>query len=69
MPAHSGEIRVLGAEPYEQRRQVIRRLGIMLQNVGFSGDLTVAETARMWHGTLSHPRLVVDTPRSTSLSP
>lgn len=59
-PAHSGEIRVLGAEPYKQRRQVISRLGIMLQDVGFSGDLTVAETARMWHGTLSHPRPVTD---------
>src|SRR5690606_23548809 len=28
----------------------------MLQEAGFSGDLTVTETLQMWSGTLSSPR-------------
>jgi ABC-2 type transport system ATP-binding protein len=33
-------------------------MGIMLQEGGFPADLTVAETGRMWAGTLSAPRPV-----------
>jgi ABC-2 type transport system ATP-binding protein len=39
-------------------RMVRPRIGIMLQDRGFAADLTVAETTRMWTGTLSTPRPV-----------
>ncbi|MFE7407239.1 ABC transporter ATP-binding protein [Isoptericola sp. NPDC057559] len=57
-PADGGTVRVLGRDPYRDRRQIVGSLGIMLQSAGFSGDLTVAETARTWAGTLSRPRPV-----------
>ncbi|MFD6137490.1 ABC transporter ATP-binding protein [Isoptericola sp. NPDC060257] len=59
-PASGGTVRVLGHDPYRERRRVVGSLGIMLQSAGFSGDLTVAETARTWAGTLSRPRPVAD---------
>ncbi|GAB6940447.1 ABC transporter ATP-binding protein [Isoptericola variabilis] len=59
-PASGGTVRVLGRDPYRERRHVVGSLGIMLQSAGFSGDLTVAETARTWAGTLSRPRPVAD---------
>jgi ABC-2 type transport system ATP-binding protein len=49
---------VLGHDPYRDRRKVRPRTGIMLQDSGFAADLTVAETARMWAGTLTRPRPV-----------
>jgi ABC-2 type transport system ATP-binding protein len=55
-PPTSGTVRVLGRDPYRDRRLVRPRIGIMLQDRGFAADLTVAETARMWTGTLSTPR-------------
>jgi ABC-2 type transport system ATP-binding protein len=57
-PPGSGIVRVLGCDPYRQRSQVRRRMGIMLQEGGFPSELTVAETGRMWAGTLSTPRPV-----------
>ncbi|MGF0118202.1 ABC transporter ATP-binding protein [Promicromonospora sp. Marseille-Q5078] len=57
-PASGGTVRVLGHDPYRERREVVGSLGIMLQSAGFSGDLTVAETARTWAGTLTRPRPV-----------
>ncbi|MEL4358025.1 MULTISPECIES: ABC transporter ATP-binding protein [unclassified Luteococcus] len=57
-PATGGQVRVLGHDPYRERTRVIGRLGIMLQQAGFSDDLTVAETAAMWHATLDRPRPV-----------
>ncbi|GAB3104774.1 ABC transporter ATP-binding protein [Isoptericola nanjingensis] len=59
-PASGGTVRVLGHDPYSERRRVVGSLGIMLQSAGFSGDLTVAETARTWAGTLSRPQPVAD---------
>ncbi len=56
----AGEVRVLGLDPLAERRLLRPRMGILLQRSGFSGDLTVAETARMWHSTLSNPRPVGD---------
>ncbi|MCD4523818.1 ABC transporter ATP-binding protein [Nocardioides sp. cx-173] len=56
----TGEIRVLGLDPLADRAALRPRLGILLQRSGFSGDLTVAETLRMWHSTLSRPRPVAD---------
>jgi len=42
----SGRVRVLGGDP--RSVAVRRRMGIMLQESGFAGDLTVAETLRLW---------------------
>ncbi len=54
----AGAIRVLGLDPLADRAAVRRRVGVLLQRSGFSGDLTVRETLRLWHGTLSNPRPV-----------
>ena len=54
-PATAGEVGVLGHDPYRARSVVRPRTGIMLQDAGFPPELTAAETARMWHGTLSRP--------------
>lgn len=56
--ASGGTVRVLGLDPIADRAEVRRRTGVLLQTSGFSGDLTVAETARLWHSTLSTPRPV-----------
>jgi ABC-2 type transport system ATP-binding protein len=37
---------------------VRRRTGVLLQRSGFSGDLTVRETLRLWGATLTSPRPV-----------
>jgi ABC-2 type transport system ATP-binding protein len=55
-PASSGAVRVLGHDPYRERRRLRPRTGIMLQDGGFPADLTVRETLRTWAGTLSAPR-------------
>ncbi|WP_243844474.1 ABC transporter ATP-binding protein [Salinibacterium sp. ZJ454] len=47
-PASSGIVRVLGMDPHRQRRNLRPKLGIMLQESGFAGELTVQETVRMW---------------------
>lgn len=47
-PATSGTVRVLGLDPYRQRRTLRPRLGIMLQESGFAGELTVEETVMLW---------------------
>ena len=59
-PAARGAVRVLGCDPCRERALVRRRMGIMLQEGGFAPDLTVAETGRMWAGTLSAPRPVAE---------
>lgn len=56
--ATDGQVEVLGLDPIADRAEVRRRTGVLLQSTGFSGDLTVAETARLWHATLSTPRPV-----------
>ena len=59
-PAARGAVRVLGCDPCRERALVRRRMGIMLQEGGFAPDLTVAQTGRMWAGTLSAPRPVAE---------
>ncbi|WP_152363434.1 ABC transporter ATP-binding protein [Microlunatus speluncae] len=59
-PATGGTVRVLGLDPYTEAPRLRPRLGIMLQEAGFSDDLTVEETARMWAGTLTTPRPVAE---------
>ncbi len=56
--ATGGTVRVLGLDPYAEAPRLRPRLGIMLQQAGFSDDLTVEETARMWAGTLTTARPV-----------
>lgn len=51
-----GSIRVFGLDPVKDRAEVRRRTGIMLQEAGFAGDLTVRETVSMWAATLTAPR-------------
>ncbi len=56
--ASGGEVQVLGLDPIRDRAEVRRRSGVLLQRSGFSGDLTVAETLRMWASTLTSARPV-----------
>ncbi|MEV0191649.1 ABC transporter ATP-binding protein [Kitasatospora purpeofusca] len=51
-----GRVRVLGHDPHRERAAVRPRIGIMLQEGGFPGDLTVGETGRAWSGITSHAR-------------
>lgn len=54
----SGTVHVLGLDPVGDRDAVRRRTGVLLQRSGFSGDLTVAETLRMWTLTVTGARQV-----------
>lgn len=51
-----GRVRVLGLDPYADRDAVRPRTGVMLQEGGFSAELTVAETTRMWAACVSGAR-------------
>jgi ABC-2 type transport system ATP-binding protein len=59
-PATAGTVSVLGLDPVADRGVLRRRTGVLLQRSGFSGDLTVRETLRMWSATLTSPRSVDD---------
>ncbi|MEU8242532.1 ABC transporter ATP-binding protein [Actinoplanes missouriensis] len=56
----TGDVRVLGHDPYRERKVLRPRLGIMLQEGGLPPDLTVAESAAMWAGTLTEARPVAE---------
>jgi ABC-2 type transport system ATP-binding protein len=47
-PAAAGTVRLLGADPYRDRKALRPRVGIMLQESGLIGDLTVSETVDLW---------------------
>ena len=68
-PASAGAVQVLGLDPVADRADVRRRTGVLLQRSGFSGDLTVRETLRMWAGTLSRPRPVEEVLAQLGLEP
>ncbi|OUZ10096.1 hypothetical protein BHE97_08520 [Aeromicrobium sp. PE09-221] len=53
--ADGGTLSVLGHDPYTERPRVRPRVGIMLQESGFAGELTVAETVDMWLALSSSP--------------
>ncbi|MDO8212095.1 ABC transporter ATP-binding protein [Conexibacter sp. CPCC 206217] len=57
-PATAGEVSVLGLDPIAERAALRPRTGVLLQRSGFSGDLTVRETLRMWSATVTSPRSV-----------
>jgi ABC-2 type transport system ATP-binding protein len=52
----AGTVRVLGLDPVADRAETRRRTGVVLQESGFSGDLTVAETLEMEAATVTDPR-------------
>ncbi|MEU8656423.1 ABC transporter ATP-binding protein [Actinoplanes philippinensis] len=54
-PAASGSVRLLDADPYRDRRALRPRVGIMLQENGLIGDLTVAETVGLWRDLHADP--------------
>ncbi|GMA38802.1 ABC transporter ATP-binding protein [Mobilicoccus caccae] len=54
----AGSVEIAGLDPFTDRRRLRPHMGVVLQNAGFSGDLTVLETARMWAGTMAAPRPV-----------
>ncbi|GAB3960957.1 ABC transporter ATP-binding protein [Streptomyces sparsus] len=54
----AGSVRVLGHDPYRERRRIRPRVGMMLQEGGLPSDLTTMETARMWAGVTSGARPV-----------
>ncbi|WP_405855801.1 ABC transporter ATP-binding protein [Streptomyces sp. NBC_00090] len=64
----SGTARVLGHDPYRERSAVRPRIGVMLQEGGFAGDLTVAETVRMWAGCTSNARPAGEALAATGLT-
>jgi ABC-2 type transport system ATP-binding protein len=43
-----GTIRVLGRDPYRDRRSLAADVGVVLQEGGCAPELTVAETVRLW---------------------
>lgn len=54
----SGDVRVLGVDPGRASRAWRSRIGIVLQQVGDLGDLTVLEALRHFAGYYPHPRSV-----------
>lgn len=51
-----GRVRVLGMDPIRNRKPIRRRTGLMLQDGGVSGQLTVRETIDVWRGLTAGPR-------------
>jgi ABC-2 type transport system ATP-binding protein len=54
-PAAAGTVRLLGADPFRNRKALRPRVGIMLQESGLIGDLTVAETVDLWRDLHAAP--------------
>ncbi|SDI35726.1 ABC-2 type transport system ATP-binding protein [Actinokineospora alba] len=54
----AGSVRVLGLDPAADRARVRPRTGVMLQESGFPGDLTVREAVTLWRGLTSRPSQV-----------
>jgi ABC-2 type transport system ATP-binding protein len=54
--ADAGQIRVFGLDPVTDRGRVRARTGVLLQQSGFSHDLTVGETLRLFAALVEDPR-------------
>ncbi|MGH3682395.1 MAG: ABC transporter ATP-binding protein [Natronosporangium sp.] len=52
----AGRVRVLGLNPVRDRAAVRRRTGVMLQDGGFAGALTVRQTVGAWRALTARPR-------------
>ncbi|MFG2794367.1 ABC transporter ATP-binding protein [Streptomyces sp. NPDC048419] len=50
----SGRVSVFGVDPHSARSEISANIGIMLQEGGFFGGLTVAETIRAWRRFTPH---------------
>lgn len=50
-----GTVRVLGTDPAGRPKELRRRLGVMMQEGGFVGELTTVETLRLWQRLSSRP--------------
>ena len=51
----AGTVRLLGRDPYRERRRLTADVGVMLQECGLAPDLTVAETVRLWQRLHDRP--------------
>ena len=59
-PPSAGRVRVLGMDPVRDRALVRTRTGMMLQDGGFSGALTVRETVELWRSFTARPRATTE---------
>jgi ABC-2 type transport system ATP-binding protein len=67
-PASKGTVRVWGSDPLVDRRSIRPRVGIMLQDSGFPGDLTVAEMVGVWGSCNGRPSDVGEALESLDLA-
>ncbi|MBP2322453.1 ABC-2 type transport system ATP-binding protein [Kibdelosporangium banguiense] len=49
----TGQVRVFGLDPFADRTALSARTGVMSQQTGLIGELTVAETLALWRGLTS----------------
>ncbi|PPK66691.1 ABC transporter ATP-binding protein [Actinokineospora auranticolor] len=54
-PPTGGAVRVFGLRPDADRARIRPRTGVLLQDSGASGELTVLETLRLWASLTSRP--------------
>lgn len=59
-PATSGRVRVLGLDPVRDRNSLRPRTGVMLQQGGFTGALTVRETVEIWRSLTVRPQAAAE---------
>src|SRR5436189_120074 len=58
----SGQVRVLDLDPQQQHRQLVGRIGVMLQNGGIYPGMRVGEAAALfcaYYGHRTHPEQLV----------
>jgi len=52
---NAGTVRVLGRDPHAERAALAPSVGVLLQESGLIGELTVAETLALWRHLCSRP--------------
>jgi ABC-2 type transport system ATP-binding protein len=52
---NAGTVRVLGRDPHAERAALAPSVGVLLQESGLIGELTVAETLSLWQRLCSRP--------------
>ncbi len=57
-PISAGRLRVFGEDPFRNRRKIVSRLGIVLQQAAFPQSLLCREVITMWQRLASRPRQV-----------